>query len=792
LISRAVAPSLTTRTVSVKEMLTQLDAARHRWTRRHAGIAVGAMAAAGLAVFALSAARKNHGDLADAKYMVASVGAADSVTSDAVRSVAERMGDWRDVNVVDQAMDPNTAPSARTTTIQDALATSRRLGARNLIVVDAHTGSDTIAIEASIYDAASDTLVKKRRVAIPRSMSSASRIDASRTLVNGLVRDGEQLPWRSSLDHSHPSLAAWRAYDSGRAAIRQWDLRSAERAFRDALTLEGSLGIAHLWLAQTLAWANAPKRNEQSTEALSAETNGSSLTRRDSIVAEGLIALAARDSSDACAPFRRLLVRDTRDFAAWVGLGDCQAHDPLVLRDRRSSTGWVFRSSYEDAARAYRRAAVIGGSPGTGFQGWLLGRLSHVLVSATNLVRTGYAQSQRNVVMGSRPFLDHDTVAYAPYPMIGFRTLSGERDHKLLLLAANRNRTLLKRYAEEWVQTSPADGAAYDSLASLSQLTDGFGTVGGVAVPTRELLHRARRLLSDSTEQVRLAIAEVQELLKADSVVDARRKADSLIERNVMRRFPTVPGMLGFAALLGRIRETVWLLAQQPGSSQVMLTDGSPWSSPKPIADAAASLNIYAVFGAPLDSVRVLARRTVDLVRNYVPDSAQADSILSVLVAAPLSYVDPRESGVAKYRFQAPDEAARAVLFLASGDTVRARGQLAHADTLLRARTPGDGIGFPFRLATMSLALGERKSAMAKLDGIIATIPALNSAALDEVSTMALILRSFAMRANIARALNDTKTAQTDAAIVLVLLKGADPELDPIVNAMKSIQAIRP
>jgi hypothetical protein len=92
----------------------------------------------------------------------------------------------------------------------------------------------------------------------------------------------------------------------------------------------------------------------------------------------------------------------------------------------------------------------------------------------------------------------------------------------------------------------------------------------------------------------------------------------------------------------------------------------------------------------------------------------------------------------------------------------------------------------------MSLALGERKSAMAKLDGIIATIPALNSAALDEVSTMALILRSFAMRANIARALNDTKTAQTDAAIVLVLLKGADPELDPIVNAMKSIQAIRP
>src|SRR5207247_581776 len=77
---------------------------------------------------------------------------------------------------------------------------------------------------------------------------------AMRRLVNGLLRDGPELPWSSAADHRRPSLAGWRAYDAGRAALARWQLAAAERAFRQSLAADAENARADLALAATMLW----------------------------------------------------------------------------------------------------------------------------------------------------------------------------------------------------------------------------------------------------------------------------------------------------------------------------------------------------------------------------------------------------------------------------------------------------------------------------------------------------------------------------------------------------------
>ncbi len=66
-------------------------------------------------------------------------------------------------------------------------------------------------------------------------------------------------------------------------------------------------------------------------------------------MAEGMLALADQRFPEACDRFRALVARDSLDFAAWFGLGECQGKDPLVVRDAASPSGWKFRGSYQAA-----------------------------------------------------------------------------------------------------------------------------------------------------------------------------------------------------------------------------------------------------------------------------------------------------------------------------------------------------------------------------------------------------------------------------------------------------------
>jgi hypothetical protein len=193
----------------------------------------------------------------------------------------------------------------------------------------------------------------------------------------------------------------------------------------------------------------------------------------------------------------------------------------------------------------------------------------------------------------------------------------------------------------------------------------------------------------------------------------------------------------------------------------------------------------------PLDTVRAAAVRTADLVKSFVRDTLEADKIRGVLVATPLSYVDAKESNITGYRLLAPDEVVRGVLLLAHHDSAGALRQLALLKSLDTHRMPGSGTPAAYRVAVLSLALGDRKTAVARLDEIIHTVQSLDPNFMKEVTYVATLVRAFALRAEIAQREGDFKTAREYAHTVLTLWKDADSELEPVLKEMKAIYSTR-
>ena len=56
------------------------------------------------------------------------------------------------------------------------------------------------------------------------------------------------------------SLPAWRAFQSGFAALQHWDLDSAKAGLKQAIGIDPSYGSAQLWLALVLTWAERSPR----------------------------------------------------------------------------------------------------------------------------------------------------------------------------------------------------------------------------------------------------------------------------------------------------------------------------------------------------------------------------------------------------------------------------------------------------------------------------------------------------------------------------------------------------
>jgi eukaryotic-like serine/threonine-protein kinase len=699
---------------------------------------------------------------------------------------------WRGVQMVDPlwVADARMRRGGRAS-VQDGLALARERRAGRVVLGEVWQFKDTVYVRGVLYDPArSSRLLREHVVRIAPDLSNAQR--RFQELADSLLVGGGMAVGAPPRSGGQLSLPAWRAYQDGYAAIQRWELDSAKARLTRALELDPTYGMAQLWMAQVLAWSG---EDEESWKrfAAGALASDDSLAARDRAIAEGLLALADGRYPDACDKFRALIARDSLDFAAWFGLGDCQGKDPLVVRAPASPSGWKFRGSYHGAARAYRRALEIVPSVHMAFRGEAFGRLPELLYTESHQIRQGYALTPDTVRFGAYPSMSGDTLEFFPHPITEVVAGTPQAIPATINEAVARNREVMREIATGWVEVFPDRAEAHETLAlvleTLGELTSGR---------TRDLsalseVRRARRLAQHRSEALRLANVEARFLLKSEQIEPAKRLADSLLAAYPDPGMEDAPQLRGLAALTGRVHLAARLQRKAAPDFTFLTSDWQEIEVPLALADAALALFAYASFGTPTDSLAELERRIERLMPSYIEPRLQRTTREALLdVPAVLAFPErglrpvhrPKAGG--NYRLEMQ-------YLLAKGDTAGVERVFAELAELRRGDRPGE-VAFDgtYHEAWLLLALGDTAAGIQLLDLSLNALPTMSSYLLDQLPQVATLIRGMALRAELAARQRDSAAAKQWAGRVSLLWAGADPELRSTLQRMRTIAGQNP
>ncbi len=573
------------------------------------------------------------------------------------------------------------------------------------------------------------------------------------------------------------------AFGRGQEAFARWDLVEAQRQFRRPLAADPVYAQAQLWLAQSAALEGKPA-SEWRASARSAVANAGRLsTARDSALAVGLLWLAEGRFSEACAQYRSALARDSLDVLAWFGLGECQRLDRAVVRDRRSSTGWRFRSSYQGAVNAYLRALEI--APSLNF---VLGspayeRLATLLVAEPIWVRPGTALAPDTGLFMAYPALDHDTLVLVPHPSAQLET----RKPATRAAAIAKGRLLLRDLAARWVQAFPRSARAHAALALALELRGQLADSTAGQRSALSEIREARRLETDSVFRVRYALTEIRLDLKLLAFQRARQTADSLLEANPDPDSSSAWYLACAAALTGRAHRTAQLLARTTSDTSFQSPMALPREVPLQATEAALRLWAYASLGAPAESLPALERQVDAQLRRYA-EPERLELLRYHLLS--LSYLLAFPSGglASEARPSSSDFLSAAQSSLTRGDTARARARLMETRRVQATMGPGDLMPVHVYLqASLSAAVHDTAGAEWLLHLSLDNLAAAPTMLVGEPQEAATLVRAMALEARLAVGRHDLTAARLWAARVDTLWSGSDlRELRALVDSLRA------
>jgi tetratricopeptide (TPR) repeat protein/tRNA A-37 threonylcarbamoyl transferase component Bud32 len=650
--------------------------------------------------------------------------------------------------------------------LEQALALARRLGAGRLVWGSVATRGERTVVRAALYDVATpDATPREHRVEVRAALPDLDRKFGALadSLLLGSARSRTAL--RGAL--STTSWNAWRAYDRGHEALSRWDLAAAERAFADAAELDPEYAHAHLWRAQALAWTIGPPPQLWRLAATRAVAQGARLQPGELLAARAVQALAEGRHPDACALYRQLVARDSLDFAAWYGLGDCQARDSLVVADAASPSGWRFRANYEGAIAAYQRALSSLPSVHRAFGGSVVSYLPSLLVANGNQLRVGYAARGRDtLLMGAYPSLVGDSLAFVPWPLADVAAVRPHTMPRSAAAATARNRRMLLAIAQGWAAAFPRSAETTELVATALETLGRLDGPGGAL----ETLRRARALGVRPETRTRVELAEVRVLLKLGRFDEARRACDALLARA-----PATPAEAAdlaiAAALTGRASRAAALArtAAAGDDARPELRALSP-----ALLGAARAHEVYAADGQVADSVLALRAQVDRLLAAEVPPErrgAMRQALLApvlglavpVLGARAMRDVDPRGD----YLLELAAAAAR-------GDTAFVRRRFVSLAAARQALRPTDlSLDAIFVEGWLHAWAGDTAAAIATLDGALESLSGYGTYMIGDVSQAAALGRAIALRAELAARGGDPARA-TRWAAALLALRGAE------------------
>ncbi len=714
--------------------------------------------------------------------------------ADCAEFLSEAFERWREVRLADKtriydALARLGAHAPFRVSFDTGLAIARQLGAGRLVMGHLWNFADTLRLTADLYDAAHGGVLLRQ--ASTRVALGGGEIGAGfNALADSLLGAVAGVPRGPGAELTR-SLRALRAYDLGEQAMREWDLPRAARDFRVATSADPEFAHAYLELGQALLWGADSTPDAARDRALIARRAGKMLGKlghADRALLLALQAMYERRWQDACRQYHDVLAADSSNFAAWYGLAECHAADPVVIPDPADTNRYVFRSSWETAVRAYRRALLLTPSFNFAFGSRATERLTQILPAEVYWVRQGRRDS---LAYFGFPEIEADTLAFHPVPAPAAAALDVPPPGHAA--AVDRNRRILVQITQAWVSAFPREARAHRALAYALEAGGRLVPVSGALQSAVTEIRAAARLERQARARICDAVTIVRLLVKAGDFDAARHVGDSLL-REPPRGAAGVAGVAGVAVLLGRPTLAARLVAPEdpeaeyPGSS-----DNTPVNLPVSTLRVGLELLGYASAGAPADSVAALEER-VDELLAALPTSVRA-AARSALLDVPAQLVFDRMGLRLAHRTTppGPPRAMARQWALAHGDTTAVRAALAaelerHHGVLAQEDSPPDGVYLDARLL---LAVGDTTAAERTLDAPLNDLSSLHGALFRYLPLAGALVRMMALRAEVADQRRDPRTARRWAAAVVALWSGAEPALRSVVTRMQEIATLR-
>jgi len=704
--------------------------------------------------------------------------------------LSQAFGRWQDVRLADplQVHDARQQRGAAPMTLEVAKDLARALGAGLLVWGDVADVGDSTQVTAGIYDLRhGGKQLRDNTVRIPRN---GKDLEAKfRELADSILLGGVGAEQLRPAAVGTSVLAAFYAYADGRDALARWDLPAAERAFQLALDLDPDYAQASLWLAHAELWSDKPGAEWRSSAAR-ALARPEKLGTKDLALAQALGTLADGQFPEACQRYRRIILDEPNAFTGWFGLGECRRRDELVEPDAASPSGWRFRASYRAAAQAYRRALELVPSSHRALTGVAIDRLAQLFYAESYLYRAGFAPRRDTLRFGAFPSLEHDTLAFVPWPIADFFNARGGSRPATAEAAVAQNRAQLRGLILKWIAAFPTSANAYEALSLMLETTGELDVGTSTDQSALAAIRRARQLTQDPDQALRTAVAESRLLFKLERFEDAARIADSALAGAAAAPEPLAARRLGGLALLtGRVYRAAQLLERAAPLDTPMTWDGDlvP-DAPLPVKQAGLSLLAYAALGQPAESLRAGKRRVEARVSSWAGPASRERLRLAVLhVPMGLAFETMGVTDVHR-RDAGGDYVLELQYNLAHGDTAAVHHELARQATFrTRARAGDVAINGTYSEAYVLLQLRDTAAAVATLDHSLSALATLGSYLLEQPEQAGCAVRAMALRAELAARAGDRDAAARWGSAVSTLWAHADAPLRATVTRMREL-----
>ena len=433
---------------------------------------------------------------------------------------------------------------------------ARRNGAARVVTGRLTKQGDSLLVRAAASDVPGNGTPRlQQQLAIAaNALPSVAALDA---LVVPLLRPvGEPtVAWYA--DTLAEDFRTWQAFGRGRALVEAGEVDRARTAFRDVATREPRFPPGQAWLAQTSAWLEPNRPNEWGEAAGRALSGAAMLSVRDSLLAAALLAMSDSRFEDACRVYGSLLVRDSTDFAAWFGAGECREWDSVVVREPGAPTGWRFRTSAADAIAHLERSMVYCPPDFGQIVVAAIARLAPVVPR----IRPGWIPAGGpRATLGALSGFEGGRMVQHPVPLSDIASGRAGAIPPTLGDAFDEARALRGRIAEQWVRRSPSNPEAHAARALALELQ-------GVLLPSPrggpsavEELQQAIRLTTIPHRRLEMGVDRVRLFLKAGEYAAVNRMADSLLRSASTADSASDSLLAGVAILIGRAGQSAEFL----------------------------------------------------------------------------------------------------------------------------------------------------------------------------------------------------------------------------------------